>query len=262
MLTSKQKTYWITGASSGIGRAITELTVKQGHKVIITSRNREALEEIKASNPEFIRVLPCDLSKAEEAAGLFTEKLPELQGLDGIILCAGICDYIEMPDFDLQAFEKGISVNYLGTVNACKAAYPLLKNSADKNPEQKPFIAGLCSMSSYLGFPRAEAYGASKAAMSYFLNSLRVDIGESIDVIPVYLGFVQTPMTAQNDFPMPFIVSPELAAAKILEKLEKRPLRINFPWRLHALLSLFSRMETIWYLFIVPRLRRTGSINS
>ena len=87
------------------------------------------------------------------------------------------------------------------------------------------------------------------------------DIGESIAVIPVYLGFVETPMTAQNDFPMPFIVSPELAAANVMKKLEKRPLRINFPWRLHALLSLFSRMEIIWYSFIVPRLRRTGGVN-
>jgi NAD(P)-dependent dehydrogenase (short-subunit alcohol dehydrogenase family) len=261
MLANKQKTYWITGASSGIGRAITELTVQQGHRVIITSRNKQALEGIAQKNPELIRVLPCDVSKAEETVGLFSKVLPELECLDGIILCAGICDYIDLPDFKLQAFEDAIAVNFLGTVNACKAAYPLLKNAALKKPAKKPFIAGLCSMSSYLGLPRAEAYGASKAAMSYFLNSLRVDIGESIAVIPVYLGFVETPMTAQNDFPMPFIVSPELAAANIMKKLEKRPLRINFPWRLHALLSLFSRMEIIWYSFIVPRLRRTGGVN-
>ena len=116
-------------------------------------------------------------------------------------------------------------------------------------------------MSAYLGFPRAEAYGASKAAMAYFLDSLRADIGDRIDVIPVYMGFVETPMTAQNDFPMPFLISSEQAAKGILKKMIKRPLRINFPWRLHLTLSIFTRLQRFWYSFVIPRMRRSGSLS-
>ena len=149
----------------------------------------------------------------------------------------------------------------MGTVNSCAAAYPLLNNSVLLNQNTKPFIIGLCSMSSYLGFPRAEAYGASKAAMAYFLDSLRADIGDRIDVIPVYMGFVKTPMTAQNDFPMPFLISSEQAAKGILKKITKRPLRINFPWRLHLMLSIFTRLQRFWYSFVIPRMRRSGSFS-
>ena len=114
-------------------------------------------------------------------------------------------------------------------------------------------------MSSYLGFPRAEAYGASKAAMSYFLNSLRADVGHMIDVIPVYMGFVETPMTEQNNFPMPFIISAEEAAKGVLKQLRKRPLRINFPLRLHLILEFFSNLQRLWYSSVIPRMRRSGS---
>ena len=254
-----QQRYWITGASSGIGYALTLELVQKGHEVIVSSRNKESLDKLALKYPGMIQVLPCDVANDKEMANLFIENLPALNHLDGIFLCAGICEYIDLPNFNIASFKKAFSVNFQGTVNSCAAAYHLLDNSALRKQGEKPFILGLCSMSSYLGFPRAEAYGASKAAMAYFLNSLRADIGERIDVIPVFLGFVDTPMTAQNDFPMPFIVSPEEAAKGILNKLKKRPLRINFPWRLHVVLNIFSKLQRLWYWYIIPILRRFGS---
>lgn len=255
-----QQTYWITGASSGIGKALSLELAQQGHKLIVSSRNSDELDKLAFQYPELIRVLPCDVTNNPEMAELFGLKMPELKKLDGIFLCAGYCEYIDLPDFNIDAFQKVFAVNFHGIVNSCESAYRLLNNSVYQKKNDKPFIVGLCSMSSYLGFPRAEAYGASKAAMAYFLESLRADIGERIDVIPVYLGFVETPMTAQNDFPMPFITSPEEAARGILRKLKKRPLRINFPSRLHAVLSIFSTLQRLWYLFVIPRIRRSGSL--
>lgn len=254
-----QQSYWVTGASSGIGKALTYELAKQGHKLIISSRNREELDKLSNEFPELIKVAPCDVANSEEMQSLFTRTMPELNSLDGIFLCAGVCEYIDLPDFNLDVFQRAYSVNYMGTVNSCAAAYPLLKNSTLYKQNKKPFIVGLCSMSSYLGFSRAEAYGASKAAMAYFLDSFRADIGHRIDVIPVYMGFVETPMTAQNDFPMPFLISSEQAVKGMLKKLVKRPLRINFPWRLHIMLSLFCKLQRFWYLVVIPRMRRSGS---
>jgi short-subunit dehydrogenase len=256
-----QQTYWVTGASSGIGKALTLELANQGHKLIISSRKREELDKLSREFPELIKVIPCDVANSKEMQSLFSLNMPELQSLDGIFLCAGVCEYIDLPNFNLDVFQRVFSINYMGTVNSCAAAYPLLNNSVLLNQNTKPFIIGLCSMSSYLGFPRAEAYGASKAAMAYFLDSLRADIGDRIDVIPVYMGFVKTPMTAQNDFPMPFLISSEQAAKGILKKITKRPLRINFPWRLHLMLSIFTRLQRFWYSFVIPRMRRSGSLS-
>jgi len=251
------KRYWITGASSGIGKALVDKLAKQGHELIVSSRNHEALQALALNYPEQIRVLACDVSDSDSMQSLFDKQAPELDYLDGIILCAGHCEYIDLPDFNLPSFGRHMAVNFQGTVNSCAAAYPLLKRAMGRTGG-KPFIAGLCSMSSYLGFPRAEAYGASKAAMAYFLDSLRADIGQEIDVIAVYLGFVETPMTASNDFPMPFIQTVDVAANAILKNIEKRPFRINFPWRLHIVLKVFSRLQGLWDRAIIPRLRRTG----
>lgn len=259
MESQTQQTYWITGASSGIGKALTFELAKQGHKLIVSSRKREDLDNLSSEFPALINAMPCDVSNRQEMENIFATNMPELKSLDGIFLCAGVCEYIDLPDFNLDAFQRVFSVNYHGTVYSCAAAHPLLAHSALQTQGKKPFIVGLCSMSSYLGFPRAEAYGASKAAMAYFLNSLRADIGNIIDVIPVYMGFVETPMTAQNNFPMPFIISAEQAAKGILKQLRKRPLRINFPLRLHLVLSLFSKLQRLWYLSVIPRMRRSGS---
>ena len=256
MSIQQSQTYWISGASSGIGRALSIQLAAQGHRLLVSSRDRSALEDLAGQYPGLIEVMPCDVADRNKMMALFSTNLPQLQTLDGIFLCAGICEYIDLPAFNLDAFERAAAVNYLGVVNACAAAYPLLEKAVAKAGSTKPFIVGLASMSSYIGFPRAEAYGASKAAMAYFLDSLRADIGQRIDVITVYLGFVRTPMTAANDFPMPFIVSDQEAAAAILNKLPGRPLKIVYPWRLHFSLHLLRKMQWLWYGKIIPRLRR------
>ncbi len=253
----KQQTFWITGASSGIGKALAHALAEEGHQLIISSRGKDSLEAFAQNYPDLITVLPCDVADEQQMLSLFEIEIPELEYLDGIFLCAGICDYIDLPDFQLKAFKKAISINFMGTVHSCAAAYNLLKAKPQDSKDSKPFIAGICSMSSYLGFPRAEAYGSSKAAMAYFLNSLRADIGDKVDVIPVYMGFVDTPMTKQNDFPMPFLITPEQAAKGVLKSLQKRPLRIDYPWRLYAVLSILAKLPSLWYKTIMGRLRRS-----
>lgn len=248
------RTIWVTGASSGIGRAIALQLGREGHRVYISARNREALDSLVSEMPGNLIALPCDVTDDAAMAPLLRKN--GIAELDMAILCAGVCEYIDLPHLDMGKVRRVAETNYFGTVNACIAALPALKSAASAG--RKPQLVGIGSMSSYVGFPRAEAYGSSKAAMSYFLQSLRSDLGREISVTVVYPGFVATPMTGANDFPMPFLVSAEKAAVIILAKAAKRPLSIAFPSRLHLLLQAMRLFPRLWYSAIATRLSRQG----
>jgi len=240
---------WVTGASSGIGKALVEQLDSQGHHVYASARNEEALANLVENGEGNITAVPCDVSNDATMAEVLQAN--GIESLDTIFLCAGTCEYINMPDLDINMIRRVADTNYFGVVNSCIAALPLLKKS-----KYRPHIVGVGSMSSYLGFPRAEAYGSSKAAMSYFLDSLRCDLKGEMDVTVVYPGFIKTPMTDTNDFPMPFLMSVEKAASVILSKVQKRPLTISFPLRLHLLLKAMKMMPGLWYSTIATRLSR------
>jgi len=266
------KTVWVTGASSGIGRAVAEKLAQQGHRVYISGRTLKTLEDIvqqfdltKSSNASInaggqLIALPCDVT--DDVAMVNVLKQAGVESLDTIIISAGTCEYIDLPDLDINMIRRVNETNYFGVVNACIAALPMLEKTAEAAKDslhERPHIIGIGSMSSYLGFPRAEAYGSSKAAMSYFLESLRSDLGDRIDVTVVYPGFVKTPMTDRNDFPMPFLVDVEEAADIILKKAARRPLTIAFPARLNFVLKTMTLFPRMWYSGVSKRLRRTGA---
>ncbi len=256
MQNTVQKVYWLTGASSGIGRELALQLADQGHKVYISARSAENLQELAHSSPEHLLPLPCDVSDAEQTAALFKGMAHPPAWLDGIILCAGSCEYIDVDDFDVGSFHRVMASNFYGVVHTCQAALPLLRAGHARNPAQRPEIIGICSMSCYVGFPRAEAYGSSKAAMSYFLESLRCDVQREIAVTVVYPGFVATPMTMANDFPMPFMVPASEAARLIIKSLGKGKRSMSFPWQLYVLLKLGALLPWFWYGCVVTALSR------
>jgi short-subunit dehydrogenase len=254
--THRSLTYWITGAGSGIGLSLTELLVKHGHRVLISGRSETTLHALAKRLGSQVIPLPCDVSDDKQMLNLFDSVAHLVNHLDCAILCAGTCEYIDYPDLDINTIRQVTAVNYFGTVNSCIAAMPLLENARQLSPKLRAHLIGVSSMSCYIGFPRAEAYGASKAAMSYFLNSLRCDVGSTVDITIAYPGFVDTPLTRKNDFPMPFIISADQAAKSILKKCKKRPKSIGFPWRLHVLLALMRMFSGIWYSYLVPNINR------
>lgn len=255
-----QQVYWLTGASSGIGKALALQLAQQGHRVYVSARSVAALDALAAIHPELLIPLPCDVSDDVALPQVF-DSLPESlrpRWLDGLIAAAGTCEYVDLPELDPASLRRVMNVNHFGTVNACNTALPLLRAAAAEPSRGRPFIAGVCSMSVYTGFPRAEAYGAAKAAQRYFLEALRCDIGLDIDVTVIYPGFVTTPMTAANDFPMPFCLSAEDAAGRIITGLSRRPRALAFPWQLHCMLKLAAWLPGLWYGVLVPRLSRQG----
>ena len=260
----EKKTVWVTGASSGIGLAMAKKLACQGHSVYISGRNQLTLDQIvEEINPDLsgrLITLACDVTDDKAMASVLQDA--NIESLDTIILSAGTCEYIDLPDLDIEKIRRVSDSNFFGVVNSCIAALPLLRKTAADPSRERPQIIGIGSMSSYVGFPRAEAYGASKAAMSYFLHSLRCDLNKVIDVTVVYPGFVKTPMTDKNDFSMPFLMEVDEAADIILKKAGKRPLTIAFPSRLNLVLHTMQLFPRLWYSSIAARLSRPAGASS
>lgn len=247
MSDSTRKSVWVTGASSGIGRAIALQLAEQGALVIATARNQQALDELAAENGN-IRALGCDITERVALRSLGERIAQITPHLDQAILNAGNCEYLEFPHPDWDAVRRVMEVNFFGSVNCVEFALPLLRAS-----RQRPQLVVVASQVTGAPFPRAEAYGASKAALQYFCDSLRLDLArEDIDVNVINPGFVDTPLTRKNDFDMPFLMDVGEAARRIIAVLDKRPRRYSFPKRLSMLLAISKIFPALWQKAVAP----------
>ncbi|MFI2809718.1 MULTISPECIES: SDR family oxidoreductase [Microbulbifer] len=251
------KTIWITGASSGIGEALARRLAEHNNFVIISSRGRESLLDVQKVAPTRIRVLPCDVSDdaGMDRAG---RELAELTDhLDMVVACAGTCEYDDGLKLDSASYRRVFDANFFGAINTLRQALPLLSQS------KAPVFAGVGSLSSVVGFPRAEAYGASKAALGYFLDALRADVSRTcLKVVHIRPGFIDTPLTERNDFDMPFLMTPEEAAACIEKGLLQGKSTIDFPRRLSWPLRFFGFFRWLWFRFSAPRMTRIQSLSA
>lgn len=208
----------ITGSSSGIGLQLARDYLSHAETVFCCGRNLAILNNLKREFPESTQIVRFDMQDRDDCkAGL-----SDLPQLDLVILNAGTCEYINASRFDSEMFERVISTNLIGTANCLEFLIPKIKPGGS--------LALMGSSSSYLPLPRAEAYGASKAAIEYLAKTLAISL-KSADIHVSYIapGFVQTPLTALNDFPMPMSVSVKTASDKIRTGLSKRKAEINFP---------------------------------
>lgn len=250
------KIIWLTGASTGIGREILVKLLQAGNQVLASSRNTDALADLKAQYPQLLTPLACDVGDAESMRIAKTKMLATTDALDMVILNAGSCEYIDLPAFDPALFQRVFATNLQGVVNCLAIALPMLKAS----PRSHAQIVAVSSLSTLLPFPRAEAYGASKAALDYLMATLRIDLKASnIDVTLVQPGFVETPLTAKNDFPMPGLIAANRAADEILWAAEKRKRLHRFPRRLAWPLLCLRSLGPLWDRVIAPSLLRKPS---
>lgn len=250
----------ITGASSGIGRALALELAQRGNRVLICGRDRQALIEVAATAPDRLIPLPWDIRDSTQGEHAFRVAKERFGWLDLLILNAGTCEYINRGVIDVDLVERVFSTNFHGSIQALKTVLPLLRAATPMShgDSSKPRIVGVSSMSTLVPLPRAEAYGASKAALRYFLESLRVDLlPQGIDVSVVSPGFVRTPLTDRNDFAMPFIVSAEDAARRIVDGIERGRLHIAFPKRLYWPLKLMAALPPTLQLALTRRMSRS-----
>lgn len=230
----------ITGASSGLGRAMALEYAARGWKVIAIARNIERLAELvnasAAINPN-AQIVPISLDVTDHQAvdTVMLQIAALVPQLDLVILNAGTCEYVVVPDWPLAAFERTFALNFHAVAMMVPKLLPMLQRAT------APKLAIVSSLAHYFPFTRAEAYGASKAALSYFTDSLRVDLaGSGLQVTLVEPGFIDTPLTQVNDFAMPFMLKAEDAAKRIATAIGKGALRYRFPKRLVFSLSLLN----------------------
>ena len=248
---------WVTGGSSGIGRELTCMLADLGNYVIISGRDKNKLEETRSHDQKRIITLACDVSNRDSmnAAAIEIQNLTD--SLDRVIFSAGTCEYVDnISQLDPALFRRVFDANFFGVVNCVEVAIPFLKKA-----QKHGHIVGISSLSSAVPFPRAEAYGASKAALDYFLESLRMDIHQhNIDVSLVSPGFVDTPLTARNDFPMPFLMDAKQAASIIIKGMIARKKHIVFPKRLGWLLEMGNLFPGLWFRLMHARMNERSGI--
>lgn len=217
---------WITGASGGIGAAVADEALRRGAIVHGTARGVEVLEARAAAVDRF-HAAPGDVTDPEAMRAIVGRIRDEHGRIDLAILNAGTWIPMGAADFDLDGFRRSVEVNLMGMANGIDAVLPAMLERGSGT------IAGVASVAGYRGLPGAAAYGATKAAQINLLESLRIDAGRrGIDVVTVNPGFVDTEMTGANDFPMPFMVSPERAGRAICDGLERGRREIVFPRRM------------------------------
>ncbi|HKI99487.1 MAG TPA: SDR family NAD(P)-dependent oxidoreductase [bacterium] len=245
---------WITGATSGIGAALATELLRRGASVAASGRNSAALQALAVSQaPGHVLTLPFDVTDraANHAAA---ESIREAWGgLDVAIFNAGTCEYVDVAAFDAALFQRQLDTNVMSLVYGIEAALPLLRES------DRPLLAGMSSLSALKGLPRASAYGASKAAIRNLLESLRLDLlPAGIPVVTILPGFVRTPLTERNDFPMPFQLDADAAARRIADGLERETHEIAFPWQLSLPLRLAALLRSAWVTPLLAKMVRTS----
>lgn len=234
----------ITGATSGIGRQLALDYQAAGHEVWALGRSAAALAELETLG---MRTGQVDLENREATLAWFAG----IEKLDLAILSAGNCEYIDLPAFDSALVARVMRANVESLAHSIEGALPPLRKG------QQPHLVGIGSSAAYLPLPRAEAYGASKAAVAYLLDTLRIDLAaEGIRVSHVAPGFVKTPLTDRNDFPMPCLVTVEQASTAIRKGIAAGTKEIHFPKRFTGVLKLLSLLPRSLWLTLARKMVR------
>lgn len=240
---------WVTGASTGIGRAVTIELARRGARVVASARNESALDTLVRECGDRVQALPLDVTDRQANRWAAEEISRRMGGLDIAFFNAGICEYVDVASFDSALFERTIRSNFLSMVYGIEAALPLLRQSP------APQLVGMSSTVAYRGLPRSEAYGASKAAIKNLFESLQIDLArEAFRVSVVCPGFVRTPLTDRNDFPMPFRIEADEAARRIVDGIEAGKPEIHFPRRFSLLFKLMTLLPDRLYIRLCARM--------
>lgn len=245
----------VTGASSGIGYELARLYLQQGSDVFLIARSVDALSSLVEEFPDHCTALPADLSSEQDSLRVGALLSAATDYLDLVILNAGTCEYVDVENLTREPFFKVMNINWWGCVHSLLFCMPLLRNAAAMM--RSPQLVGVSSMASLLPMPRSQAYGSSKVALEYLLNSLRVDLSnQDIDITIVRPGFVKTPLTERNDFAMPWLITAEVAAKKIKLGIQARKWVVQFPWPLVVLMKFVAWLPLVVQISLLKKISR------
>jgi len=217
---------WVTGASSGIGRALARRLAERGYRVAASARSAKDLDALASEVPGRITAFQLDVTKPEACMETGSAIERALGQVDLAVLNAGSYFPTTAANFSVDNFRRTVDLNLMGTVNCMGAIVPSMVG------RKSGHIAVMASLTGYLGLPTAASYGATKAALISMAHSFRPDFeryGVTMSVINP--GFVKTPLTDKNTFPMPFLQPLDKAIDVIIKGLDSGRFEIAFPWQ-------------------------------
>jgi short-subunit dehydrogenase len=241
----------ITGASSGIGWALARSLAAEGCKVGLVARRREQLAELAAEIEKTggtVAFATADIAERAQAVAAIREVAGRLGPVDLLIANAGVGAPTTLEPFNVGDVEKMFRVNVLGVVYSLEAVLPQMLERG------RGHLAAISSLASYKGLPGESGYTASKAAVNLFMEGLRIQLrSKGIAVTTICPGFVKTPMTEVNEFKMPWLLTADDAARRIVRALKRKRKVYNFPWQL----SLFMKCARWAPDWLVDRMMHT-----
>ena len=240
------RSVWLVGASSGIGLACAKALHSQGAKVCVSARQVTLLNDFVAQHPGSL-ALPLDVTDAP-ALHAAAQQVQSHQGLEVVVYCAGVYQAVRATRYDLSSMTQHMAVNYQGALLMLDAVLPTLLRQGHGH------ISLVSSVAGYRGLPQSLAYGPSKAALTHLAEALYLDLQDSgIGVSVINPGFVDTPLTAQNQFAMPALITSDQAAQHILQGWRDGLFEIHFPKRFTRWLQLLRILPYRWYFSLVRR---------
>ena len=213
-MSEKQKKVWITGASSGIGKALAEKFSLEGWKVAISARRKEILDEMAEKENIFSYAL--DVTNQNQIKDVFSKIINDFGDLDLCVFSSGTYDPKLEQEINIKQNKFVMETNFFGVLYCIKTVEKYFKD------KKKGHISIVSSIAAYRGLPNSSGYGPSKAALTNLTESLYFDFKKhNVRISLVSPGFIKTPLTDKNEFRMPFIKSPEFAAEKMFNGLTR-----------------------------------------
>jgi short-subunit dehydrogenase len=246
-----KKTIWITGGSTGIGKALAIKFASKGWNVAVSARRVELLNEL-SNTYDNISAFPLNVTDKSKCIEVFNEIKNKFENIDICFFSTGTWNPKKEKDIDVEQMEEVFKVNFFGTVNSIKAVVEYFRN------KKSGIITIVSSIAGYRGLPNSTGYGPSKSALNNLAESLYFDFKRyNVRVCLVSPGFIKTPMTDKNDFKMPFLKTPEYAADQIYNGLiNKNVFEIHFPKALTLTLKFLSFLPSKIYFKIVSRMTK------
>jgi len=243
-----KKVIWITGASTGIGRALAIKFAGKGWIVAASARRENLLKELNQINKN-IYPFPLDVTNIDQCKIVSKDILEQFKNIEICVFCTGMHDPKSEKEFNLEKIRKIMEVNYFGVMNSINSIYSYY------NTKKSGQISIVSSVAGYRGLPAAGAYCASKSALTSFTESLHFEMRKkNVRVSLISPGFIKTPMTDQNDFPMPMIKSPEFAAEQIYSGLiKKNSFEIHFPKAFTFIMKILRILPNSVYFWLVEK---------
>jgi short-subunit dehydrogenase len=235
----------VTGASSGIGWALAKALARNGAKVGLVARRIEELQRLAAEIAQAggtALAAQADVADRRQTVDAIRDLATRMGPVDLLVANAGVGAPTHLEPLNVEQMEQMFRVNTLGVIYAIEAVLPAMLQRG------RGHLSAVSSLGGYKGLPGESAYCASKSAVNVFLEGLRIQLrGKGIAVTTICPGFVKTPMTAVNDFSMPFVLEADEAARRIVSALQRKVKVFNFPWQTAFLMRL-TRWAPDWVM--------------